>query len=285
MILNVKIEKRVASYNANGEKFVCGNSGDKVKFTFDEEWNEHPTKTARFIWNKKYKDVEFTGDTCEIPVIEKTNSFMVGVYVGELAASEPILSTTNATIPAELSTRCITNTPNASSGENYTNEARGYAAEAQKAAERAERASMAYDDSRTYICTDPSLLDGQNGCWRGTSPVAQRVPDTIVVGYSADGKYDSAIFHGDLADNVRKVVILDCVKAIDPMDMGFGKAEGLETMYLPSVTESISPYAFMGLNMKNIYCGFPEGKIAGAPWGATAAEIKYNYKYREELEQ
>ena len=138
MILNVEIKNRVATYKPSNEKFVCGNSGDLVKFTFDEEWAEHENKTARFIWGNKYYDVEFTGDTCEVPVISGATAFAVGVYAGELADGEPIISSTQATISATLSIRCVARTPNAGTGENYTNEAKGAAIEAREAADEAK---------------------------------------------------------------------------------------------------------------------------------------------------
>lgn len=130
MILNVEVKERIATYKPSGEKFVCGNSGDQVKFIFDDEWEAHDKKTARFIWNNKYFDQEFTGDTCDIPVITNATAFLVGVYVGETADNEPIISTTRAVIPTTLSIRCGSETANRGTGENYTNEAKGYAEEA-----------------------------------------------------------------------------------------------------------------------------------------------------------
>ena len=138
MILNVKVKNRIATYIQSEEKPVCGNSGDEVKFAFDEEWAEHEAKTARFKWNGQHHDVEFTGDTCEVPIISNASSITVGVFVGEDAEGEDEISTTDATIPYKLSTRCGRSVASANTGANYTNEARGYAAEAAASAEDAK---------------------------------------------------------------------------------------------------------------------------------------------------
>lgn len=48
---------------------VCGNSDYEVEFIFDEEWDEHSIKTARFRTNGKYTDVVFEGNICKMPII------------------------------------------------------------------------------------------------------------------------------------------------------------------------------------------------------------------------
>lgn len=141
MILNVDVKKRVATYIPSDEKPVCGNSTDQVKFTFDEEWSAHDAKTARFKWNNIYHDVEFTGDTCDVPVITNAQSFSVGVFVGESGVDETVLSSTTAVIPCKLSVRCGKSSASNGTGGNYTNEARGYAAQAKTSADNAEDAA------------------------------------------------------------------------------------------------------------------------------------------------
>ena len=142
MVLNVDIKNGVATYKEGDELPICGNSGYTIKFTFDEEWSEHEAKTARFKWGGTHKDVEFTGDTCEVPVVENTQVLIVGVYAGELPEDGFMLSTTDTSINYRLSTRCGKTTANPTTGQNYTNEARGYAAEA-KAAEIGARTAAA----------------------------------------------------------------------------------------------------------------------------------------------
>ena len=58
--LHVDIKNKIATYNTRGGAIVCGNSDYIIHFSFDEEWDEYATKTARFIWNDKYYDKEFT---------------------------------------------------------------------------------------------------------------------------------------------------------------------------------------------------------------------------------
>lgn len=139
MTLNVTVKKRIATYVSGQGIPVCGNTGDQVKFTFDEEWSQHETKTARFKWGGKVFDQEFTGDICEIPNIDNTDSITVGVFVGEEENGEDELSTTDTRIPYKRSTRCGKNVPHSDSGKNYTNEAKGYAIQAQEAVANIEQ--------------------------------------------------------------------------------------------------------------------------------------------------
>lgn len=83
---------------------VCGNADYTVEFDFDEEWDEVTEKTARFVFNQKggtnFKDVDFTGNTVAVPVLENIKSVAIGVYSGKR------LSSTAVEIPCELSIRC-----------------------------------------------------------------------------------------------------------------------------------------------------------------------------------
>lgn len=83
---------------------VCGNADYKVEFNFDEEWDEATEKTARFVFNKKggtsFIDVEFTGNTVAVPVLENIKNVNIGVYSGNRLSSTPV------EIPCELSIRC-----------------------------------------------------------------------------------------------------------------------------------------------------------------------------------
>lgn len=162
MVLNVDIKKRVATYQEGDELPICGNTGDTVKFTFDEEWSEHEKKTARFIWGGKYEDVEFTGDTCEVPVVTNSQVLIVGVYAGELPEDGFMLSSTNVSIRYRLSTRCGNVTPNDVTA-HYTNLAKGYAEEAKEAAEEANvflgrvKAYVTSDEEGNFYIFDQKL--------------------------------------------------------------------------------------------------------------------------------
>lgn len=81
--------------------YICGNSDFSVNFTFDEDWAEHYSKTARFIANDGYfVDVPFSGDTCPVPILRNTYGFNVGVYAGNLSTTTP------AYCPAKKSILC-----------------------------------------------------------------------------------------------------------------------------------------------------------------------------------
>lgn len=81
--------------------YVCGNSDFSAHFTFDEEWAEHYSKTARFIANNgAFVDVPFSGDTCPVPILRDTYGFNVGVYAGNLSTTTP------AYCPAKKSILC-----------------------------------------------------------------------------------------------------------------------------------------------------------------------------------
>ena len=83
---------------------VCNNTGDKIVFTFDDEWKGLDPKVARFVYTCDgqvlHQDVAFTGDTVEIPLLSNISYVHVGVYAGELS------TTTAAYIPCLPSVLC-----------------------------------------------------------------------------------------------------------------------------------------------------------------------------------
>lgn len=70
---------------------VCGNSDYVAEFRFDEEWNEHYVKTARFKVNGEYTDVVFEGNECAIPIITNAKHVWMGVFAGELSTTTPAI--------------------------------------------------------------------------------------------------------------------------------------------------------------------------------------------------
>lgn len=72
---------------------VCNNTNYQIQFTFDEEWDAHETKTARFIWqrgdDKHFADAPFTGDTVDMPILQEVRWVSVGVYAGDLHTTAP----------------------------------------------------------------------------------------------------------------------------------------------------------------------------------------------------
>lgn len=72
------------------EPLVCGNNDYVIEFQFDEEWDAHPTKTARFIFDdRKYIDVVFHDNLCPVPVLSNTHEVLVGVFAGNLVTTTP----------------------------------------------------------------------------------------------------------------------------------------------------------------------------------------------------
>lgn len=89
-VLHVDVKNKVATFSGRSGGIVCGNADYSIQFAFDTEWDSAERKTARFIWNRRYVDIGFTGDTCPIPVIEGADSLQIGVYTdGDLRTTTP----------------------------------------------------------------------------------------------------------------------------------------------------------------------------------------------------
>ena len=98
--LHISVTDKIATYQKRDGAIVCGNSDYQIEFTFDSEWEEHTTKTARFITEGKREDVTFTGTICKVPTLTNTEYCIVGVYVNETLTSTP------TRIPCRLSVLC-----------------------------------------------------------------------------------------------------------------------------------------------------------------------------------
>ncbi len=97
--LHISVNDKIATYINRDGKIVCGNSDYQLVFNFDAEWEAYPQRTARFIWNGQHTDVEFTGNTVNVPILSNTKQLIVGVYADKI-------STTAVTIPCVLSVLC-----------------------------------------------------------------------------------------------------------------------------------------------------------------------------------
>ena len=89
MQITIDVKKKIAI--SPQEEIVCGNSDYTIFFNFDAEWNEYPTKTARFVFNGVTREQIFEGNVCEVPVIQNATSCKVGVYAGDLHTTTPAL--------------------------------------------------------------------------------------------------------------------------------------------------------------------------------------------------
>lgn len=89
MHIKIIITDKIARADKH-EPLVCGNSDYIIDFTFDAEWNDYHTKTARFIFDdRSYTDVVFTGTQCQVPVLKNTHDVIVGVFAGDLKTTTP----------------------------------------------------------------------------------------------------------------------------------------------------------------------------------------------------
>lgn len=103
--LQITVIDKVATYHKRGGSIVCGNSDYQIAFNFDAEWDAYPVKTARFVFDGRYIDKVFEGDTCEAPVLSNTDICAVGVFAGDLCTTTPAL------IPCIKSILCGTGVP------------------------------------------------------------------------------------------------------------------------------------------------------------------------------
>ena len=136
-ILHISVYEKIASYQKRDGDIVCGNSDYLIEFTFDDEWEDYPTKTARFIWNGKYYDSEFTGNTCAVPIIKDAELLEVGVFAGDLQ------TTTRAQIDCKSSILCGNTVPvdDEEADAEYASAAKEYASQASKSASDAAKSA------------------------------------------------------------------------------------------------------------------------------------------------
>lgn len=109
----IEVKSKIA--HSPKDIIVCGNSGYEIQFNFDEEWNDHLTKTARFIVNgDRTIDVVFEGDTVQVPILQNALYVSVGVYAGDLVTTTPAL------IKCEKSILCGGGTPEEPTPDVYS---------------------------------------------------------------------------------------------------------------------------------------------------------------------
>ena len=94
---------------------------------------------------------------------------------------------------------------------------------------------------------------------------------TIPEGVTTIGSY---AFSG--CTNLASVTIPEGVTTIG--DSAFSGCTSLASVTIPEGVTTIGSYAFSNMPAdSHIYCGFSEGDVSGAPWGATNATIVYDY--------
>lgn len=189
--INISIKDKIAVADKSA-LYICGNSDFVINFAFDEEWESHITKTARFIFNDRFIDVVFEGNQCAMPVISNTYNIQVGVFAGNLHTSTP------AHISAKKSILCGTNPPADPTPDVYAqmvelfnaglDESRINANEAveakEAAAESAELAEAAAEEAKKIVGNTTT----QDGAMFFTDVSVQLPVVAGAVAYG-DGKY------------------------------------------------------------------------------------------------
>ena len=100
MILHIDVVNKVAIFRKIDGCIVCGNSGYKIEFNFDTEW-DGVSKEAVLIVNGTPSRVPITDDMCDIPIIKNAEKVTVGVH-SESAG----MTTTGTEIPCKKSILC-----------------------------------------------------------------------------------------------------------------------------------------------------------------------------------
>lgn len=110
--LEISVHNRIAR-QLNKTEYICGNRDFVVEFIFDSEWTNIESKTARFVFNGQYIDVEFSGNKCAVPFILDVSRMKVGVYAGNLRTTTP------ATVCCKKSILCEPGMPGDSTADVY----------------------------------------------------------------------------------------------------------------------------------------------------------------------
>ncbi len=226
--LHINVANKVATYSRRDGDIVCGNSDYQVKFTFDSEWEAHSEKTARFIWGGAHHDVDFTGDTCNVPKISNAHEVQIGVYAGDLSTTTP------AVVGCLRSILCGNEPQRPESAEVYTNEAKAAADRAEAAAEearsiipteavaKAEAAAVRAEEAANNAATEAAEAAAQAVAEPAAQAAAQAAEDKIAemieeygIVQTTGGSATSVMSQKAVTDIVNKSVNpLSCVQGV-----------------------------------------------------------------------
>ena len=83
--IKIKVSGKIAV--CRKRYLVSSNANYTVTFDFDNEWDAHTVRTARFIFDSEYTDVAFSGNTVTVPKIPPCECLGIGVYSDSLAST------------------------------------------------------------------------------------------------------------------------------------------------------------------------------------------------------
>ena len=131
----------------------------------------------------------------------------------------------------------------------------------------------------------------------GSAPNSQKLYKEVIINSGINKLSSSAAFDG-AKESLERIVVKSPLERIasgmffgysaikeaiflsetNISDGCFASCTTLEHVYLPSDASAVATSAFLNCTQSNLVidCGFAEGAISGAPWGATNATINYN---------
>ena len=205
---HVSVSNRVATYSQRDGYIICGNSDYKIAFTFDSEWQSREIKYARFIWNGMYKDVQFSGGECSVPIIHGAESVEIGVCTGdpENLTEDDFWTTTPAIIPCEGSVLCITNQAQPERVQQMRDEAIQAAEDAEKSAEtaaecaaRAEKAIVDVDKVTAAVASATASAQSATDSAQSANSASERASASAQSANSAADRAEKATVDVDKA--------------------------------------------------------------------------------------
>lgn len=86
--VHIKIRNKEAILTNPEVRLLCWNNDYEVVFDFDEEWDNHNTKTAIFVFGNESAEIPFEGNVCSGAIIKNSVVCYIGVYSGDLITSK-----------------------------------------------------------------------------------------------------------------------------------------------------------------------------------------------------
>lgn len=88
--LHIEIRDKVATLISQNFQLVGGNSDYEVVFDFDKDWDNHPAKTAVFVYgNGVPVHKVFEGNVCKGVEIKNATVCLIGVFAGDIMTTTP----------------------------------------------------------------------------------------------------------------------------------------------------------------------------------------------------